>query len=40
VRKHVRAPLRRNTVPTESHSDGHRAGYIPRTLDAAPGAGI
>jgi hypothetical protein len=31
-RKHVRAPLRRNDVPTESHSDGQRAGYFSRTL--------
>jgi hypothetical protein len=30
--KHVRAPPRRNIVPTESHSDGQRAGYILRTL--------
>jgi hypothetical protein len=32
VRKHVRAPSCRNVVPTESHSDGQRAGYFPRTL--------
>jgi hypothetical protein len=32
ARKHVRAPLRRNPVPTESHSDGQNAGYFPRTL--------
>jgi hypothetical protein len=32
ARKHVRAPLHRNVVPTESHSDGLRAGYFPRTL--------
>jgi hypothetical protein len=32
VRKHVRAPPRRNVVPTESHSDGQNAGYLPRTL--------
>jgi hypothetical protein len=32
ARKHVRAPPRRNTVPTESHSDGQEAGYFPRTL--------
>jgi hypothetical protein len=32
VRKHVRALLRRNVVPTESHSDGQNAGYIPMTL--------
>jgi hypothetical protein len=31
-RKHVREPLRRNDVPTESHSDGQNAGYFPRTL--------
>jgi hypothetical protein len=31
-RKHVRAPPRRNAMPTESHSDGQNAGYIPRTL--------
>jgi hypothetical protein len=32
ARKHVRAPPRRNGVPTESHSDGQNAGYFPRTL--------
>jgi hypothetical protein len=32
ARKHVRAPPRRNVVPTESHSDGQNAGYFPRTL--------
>jgi hypothetical protein len=32
ARKHVRAPLHRNDVPTESHSDGQNAGYFPRTL--------
>jgi hypothetical protein len=32
ARKHVRAPPHRNVVPTESHSDGQRAGYFPRTL--------
>jgi hypothetical protein len=32
ARKHVRAPLRRNAVPTESHNDGQDAGYFPRTL--------
>jgi hypothetical protein len=32
VRKHVRAPPRRNVVPTESHSDGQNAGYFPMTL--------
>jgi hypothetical protein len=31
-RKHVRAPPRRDAVPTESHSDGLDAGYFPRTL--------
>jgi hypothetical protein len=32
ARKHVRDPLRRNVVPTESHSDGQYAGYFPMTL--------
>jgi hypothetical protein len=32
ARKHVRAPPRRNVVPTESHSDGQNVGYFPRTL--------
>jgi hypothetical protein len=32
ARKHVRAPPRRNIVPTESHCDGQNAGYIPRML--------
>jgi hypothetical protein len=32
ARKHIRAPPRRNVVPTESHSDGQNAGYFPRTL--------
>jgi hypothetical protein len=32
VRKHVRAPPRRNVVPMESHSDGQRVGYFLRTL--------
>jgi hypothetical protein len=32
VRKHVRAPPRRNVVPTESHSDGQNVGYFSRTL--------
>jgi hypothetical protein len=32
VRKHVRAPPRRDAVPTESHGDGQEAGYFPRTL--------
>jgi hypothetical protein len=31
-RKHVRAPPRRDAVPTESHSDGLDAGYFLRTL--------
>jgi hypothetical protein len=32
ARKHVHTPPRRNVVPTESHSDGQRVGYFPRTL--------
>jgi hypothetical protein len=32
VRKHIRAPPRRNVVPTESHSDDQNAGYFLRTL--------
>jgi hypothetical protein len=32
ARKHVRAPPRRDDVPTDSHSDGQDAGYFPRTL--------
>jgi hypothetical protein len=32
ARKHVRAPLHRDAVPTESHSDDQEAGYFPRTL--------
>jgi hypothetical protein len=32
ARKHVCAPLCRNIVPTESHNNGHDAGYFPRTL--------
>jgi hypothetical protein len=32
VRKHVRAPPRRDAVPMESHSDGQDAGYFLRTL--------
>jgi hypothetical protein len=32
ARKHVRAPPRRDVVPTESHNDGQDAGYFPRTL--------
>jgi hypothetical protein len=32
ARKHVHAPLHRNTMPTESHSDGQLAGYFSRIL--------
>jgi hypothetical protein len=32
ARKYVRAPPRRNVVPTESHNDGQNAGYFPRTM--------
>jgi hypothetical protein len=32
ARNHVYALPCRNDVPTESHSDGQRAGYFPRTL--------
>jgi hypothetical protein len=32
VRKHIRAPPRRNDVLIESHSDGRNAGYFSRTL--------
>jgi hypothetical protein len=32
ARKHIRAPPRRNVVPTKSHSDGQNAGYFSRTL--------
>jgi hypothetical protein len=32
ARKHIRAPQRRNVVPTESHSDGQNAGYFSSTL--------
>jgi hypothetical protein len=32
VRKHVRAPPRRNVVRTKSHSDGQNVGYFLRTL--------
>jgi hypothetical protein len=32
ARKHVHTPPCRNTVPTESHSDGQNVGYFPRTL--------
>jgi hypothetical protein len=32
TRKHVRAPPDRNTISTESHSDGQDAGYFLRTL--------
>jgi DnaJ-domain-containing protein 1 len=32
ARKHVRAPPRRNVVPTKSHSDGQDVGYFSRIL--------
>jgi hypothetical protein len=32
ARKHVHMLPHRNVVPMESHSDGQRAGYFPRTL--------
>jgi hypothetical protein len=32
ARKHVRALLRRNVVPTESYSDGQNTGYFMRSL--------
>jgi hypothetical protein len=32
ARKHVRTLPCRNAMPMESHSDGQRAGYFPRTL--------
>jgi hypothetical protein len=32
ARKHVCAPLCRNAVPTESHTDGQCVGYFSRTL--------
>jgi hypothetical protein len=32
ARKHICMPPHRNAVPTESHSDGQRVGYFPRTL--------
>jgi hypothetical protein len=32
ARQHVRAPPRRNAMPTKYHSDGQDAGYFPRTL--------
>jgi hypothetical protein len=32
ARKHIRMPPHRNAVPTESHSDGQRAVYFPRTM--------
>jgi hypothetical protein len=32
ARKHIRALMRRNVVPTEFHSDGQDAGYFSRTL--------
>jgi hypothetical protein len=41
ARKHVRAPPRRDTVPTESHNDGQGASYFLRTLRTvllAPGS--
>jgi hypothetical protein len=38
-RKHVHTPPRRNAMPTESHSDGQRAGYFMRTLLLSLGYG-
>jgi hypothetical protein len=32
ARKHVHSPPCRTAVPKESHSNGQRAGYFPRTL--------
>jgi hypothetical protein len=32
TRKHICAPPRRNAMPTESHSNGQRAGYFLRTM--------
>jgi hypothetical protein len=32
ARKHVYTPPHRDVVPTESHSDGQDAGYLPRSL--------
>jgi hypothetical protein len=32
ARKHIHAPLHRNVVPIEFHSDGQNAGYFSRTL--------
>jgi hypothetical protein len=32
ARKHIHAPPCRNSMPTESHSDGQNVGYFPRTL--------
>jgi hypothetical protein len=32
TRKHVRAPPRRNVVPTESHNNGQNAGYFLMTM--------
>jgi hypothetical protein len=32
ARKHVCVLLRRNAMPMESHSDGQKAGYFPRTI--------
>jgi hypothetical protein len=37
ARKHIHAPPRRNAMPMESHSDGQRVGYFPRTLLLALG---
>jgi hypothetical protein len=31
-RKHVRAPLHKNSMRTKSHNDGQNAGYFLRTL--------
>jgi hypothetical protein len=36
TRKHIRTPLGRNIVPTESHSDGQHACDFPRTLQTQP----
>jgi hypothetical protein len=32
AKKHIRAPTHWNVMPIESHSDGQRASYFPRTL--------
>jgi hypothetical protein len=32
AKKHVRVPAQHNTVRMESHSDGQRDGYFPRTM--------